>query len=231
MKICINLSVVALISSDCFFNINIEIMNIDSLQLKLKGNLPGLSSQIKMAPAHREMELMKVDYQKFNPKLSAVIILLYHENSSLKIIFIRRSVYVGLHSGQIAFPGGKYEKRDKNLLETAKREMEEELGISRNSYQILGQLTDLYVPPSNFLLRSYLAYTEDKPQIIIDEREVQDVLIFDFEQFKQSDVIKLGDFKAHNSEKLIKAPYYGIDGNIIWGATAMVMSELIDLDF
>lgn len=206
-------------------------MNINLLQLKLKGILPGISSQVKMAPVNREIELMKFDYQQFNPKLSAVIILLYHENSSLKIIFIRRSVYVGLHSGQIAFPGGKYENNDKNLIETAKREMEEELGINRNSYQILGQLTDLYVPPSNFLLRSFVAYTENKPQFIINEREVQEVLIFDFEQFKQSDVIKHGDFKAHNSEKLIKAPYYGIDGNVIWGATAMVMSELIDLDF
>ncbi len=206
-------------------------MNINTLQLKLKADLPGINSQVKMAPAHREMELMRVDYQQFNPKLSAVIILLYPEDLSLKIIFIRRSVYVGLHSGQIAFPGGKYENSDKNLLETAKREMEEELGISRNSYQILGQLTDLYVPPSNFLLRSYVAYTDAKPQFVIDAREVQEVLIFDFEQFKQPDVIKLGDFKAHNSEKLIKAPYYDMNGNVIWGATAMVMSELIDLDF
>lgn len=206
-------------------------MDIEKLHKNLSGKLPGISSQLKMAPEHREMELMMGDYTQFNPKLSAVVILLYHDKGDLKIVFIRRSIYVGMHSGQIAFPGGRYEEGDKDLLETAKREMEEELGVSPKTYKILGKLTDLYVPPSNFLLRAFVAYTDKKPQFIPDEREVQEVLIFDFEQFKQSGVIKYGDFKAHNSKKLIQAPYYAIGDEVVWGATAMVMSELIDLNF
>ncbi len=206
-------------------------MAIQRLKKRLSGSLPGFSSQIKMAPEHREMELMMLDYQKYNPKLSAVIILLYYEKSSLKIVFIRRSIYVGMHSGQIAFPGGRYEDFDGDLCETAQREMEEEIGVSRGDYKILGQLSDLYLPPSNFLLRAFVAYADKEPKFIIDKREVQEVLVFDFEQFKQSNVIKQRDFKAYNSTKLIKAPYYAIDGNVIWGASAMLMSELIDLNF
>lgn len=205
-------------------------MNINQLKYKLTGKLPGIDSHIKMAPEHRAEELFKINPDNFNPRLSAVLIILFHEDDKLKIVFIRRSEYVGIHSGQIAFPGGRYEESDESLKTTALREVEEEIGIKADTVEILGQLSDLYIPPSNFLVRAYIGYLEEKPVFNIDDREVQEVLVLNYEHFKRPDVIKVREFKTHNSTRLTKAPYFEIEGAIIWGATAMILTELLDLD-
>jgi 8-oxo-dGTP pyrophosphatase MutT (NUDIX family) len=202
---------------------------IYSLKKKLSGDLPGMKSHLKMAPEHREKELLSLKDTDFNPRLSAVLIILFHEEEQLKIVFIRRSEYVGIHSGQIAFPGGRYEDDDQNLLTTALREVEEEIGVNAGLIEILGQLSDLYVPPSNFLVRAFVGYTHVRPEYVIEEREVQEVLEFDFNAFQSGNIVRIRDFKAHNIERIIKAPCYEIDGTIIWGATAMILTELIDL--
>lgn len=205
-------------------------MNIEKLRRKLTDTLPGLESHIKMAPEHRADELFKVNQDDFNPRLSAVLIILFHEDEKLKIVFIRRSEYVGIHSGQIAFPGGRYEKSDEDLRTTALREVEEEIGIKADAVQILGHLTDLYIPPSNFMVRAYIGYLNEKPVFDIDDREVQEVLVLDFEHFKHPDVIKVREFKTHNSNRLTNAPYFDVEGAVIWGATAMILTELLDLE-
>jgi len=148
----------------------------------------------------------------------------------LKIVFIRRSEYVGIHSGQIAFPGGKYEDSDEDLRTTALREVEEEIGIKADAVEILGYLTDLYIPPSNFMVRAYVGYLKEEPVFNIDDREVQEVLVLGYEHFKHPDVINIREFKTHNSTRLTKAPYFEVDGAIIWGATAMILTELLDLE-
>ncbi len=205
-------------------------MDINQLKYKLTGKLPGIDSHIKMAPEHRAEELFKVKPENYNPRLSAVLIILFHEDDKLKIVFIRRSEYVGIHSGQIAFPGGRYEESDRDLKTTALREVEEEIGLKGDTIEILGHLTDLYVPPSNFMVRAYIGYLSEKPVFDIDEREVQEVLVLGYEHFKRPDVIKVREFKTHNSTRLTKAPYFDVEGVIIWGATAMILTELLDLD-
>ena len=149
--------------------------------------------------------------------------------NGLKVVFIRRSEYVGIHSGQIAFPGGRYEESDSDLRETAMREVEEELGIPRDSYEIIGQLTDLYVPPSNFLVRAYVAYTHQRPSYQPDSREVQEVIEIDFSHFFNKEIVKVKDFPAHNSVNNTSAPYFEVNDVVIWGATAMMLRELTDL--
>ncbi|MEA4975265.1 MAG: CoA pyrophosphatase [Paludibacter sp.] len=205
-------------------------MDINQLKYNLAEKLPGIDAHIKMAPEHRAEELYKINPDNFNPRLSAVLIILFHEDDKLKIVFIRRSEYVGIHSGQIAFPGGRYEESDENLKTTALREVEEEIGIKADSVEILGQLSDLYIPPSNFMVRAYVGYLTEKPVFIIDDREVQEVLVLNYEHFKRPDVIKVREFKTHNSTRLTKAPYFDVEGAIIWGATAMILTELLDLD-
>lgn len=205
-------------------------MDINQLKYILAEKLPGIDSHIKMAPEHRAEELYKINPDNFNPRLSAVLIILFHEDDKLKIVFIRRSEYVGIHSGQIAFPGGRYEESDENLKTTALREVEEEIGIKADTVEILGQLSDLYIPPSNFLVRAYVGYLKEKPVFNIDDREVQEVLVLNYEHFKRPDVIKVREFKTHNSTRLTKAPYFDVEGAIIWGATAMILTELLDLD-
>lgn len=205
-------------------------MNINQLKYKLAEKLPGIDSHIKMAPEHRAEELFKINPDDLNPRLSAVLIILFHEDGKLKIVFIRRSEYVGIHSGQIAFPGGRYEESDKDLKTTALREVEEEIGIKTDTVDILGHLTDLYIPPSNFMVRAFVGYVNEKPVFNINEREVQEVLVLNYEHFKHPDVIKVREFKTHNSTRLTKAPYFDVEGAIIWGATAMILTELLDLD-
>jgi 8-oxo-dGTP pyrophosphatase MutT (NUDIX family) len=204
-------------------------MQIEFIRQRLSGTLPGRTSHLKMAPEHRAEELLSVNTETYNPKLSAVLVILFHENGKLRIVFIRRSEYVGIHSGQIAFPGGRYEESDDDLRVTAFREVEEEIGVPAESLQLLGHLSDLYVPPSNFLVRAYVAYTPQKPEYKLDEREVQEVLEVDFDHFLNPEIIRWKDFPAHNSVRQTRAPYFDVDGTIIWGATAMMLTELLDL--
>lgn len=204
-------------------------MNTDLLKQKLTQSRPGLKSHLKMAPEHRAEELMAVRDKDFNPKLSAVLIILFREDGHFKIVFIRRSEYVGIHSGQIAFPGGRYEDSDADLQFTAIREVREEIGVPDDNLEILGSLTDLYVPPSNFLVRAYVAYAHQRPVYQKNDREVQEIIEFNLEDFYHKDIIRRKDFQAHNSLKITNAPYYEINGVIIWGATAMMMAELLEI--
>lgn len=204
-------------------------MDIAFIEDRLKQPLPGERSHMKMAPAHRKEEFRNIRDKEINPRLSAVIVLLFQEESKLKVVFIRRGEYVGIHSGQIAFPGGRYEPEDGDLKETAKRELEEELGIARERYRIVGQLTDLYIPPSNFLVRAFVAYTEHRPAYTPDPREVSEVIEADLNDFFEPSVVKLRDFPAHNSSLTTNAPCYELNGASVWGATAMMMTELIDI--
>jgi len=204
-------------------------MQPEQLKHIFSRELPGVKSHLKMAPEHREEELLAVKGDEYSPRLSAVMIIFFHEDKRLKIVFIRRSEYVGIHSGQIAFPGGRYEETDIDFRFTALREVEEEIGIKADSIEILGQLSDLYVPRSNFLMKIFVGYTKEKPEYVIDTREVNEVLEFDVDDFRAADVVKRKDFKAYNIDRTIKAPYYDINGTIIWGATAMVLTELLDL--
>lgn len=226
-------------------------MDITFLHQRLQQPLPGAASHMKMAPAHRMAEFEGIRDKDFNPRLSAVLVVLFHEDENsalnqpassdatetdvpailngLKMVFIRRGEYVGIHSGQMAFPGGRYEESDSDLRETAMREVEEELGIPRDSYEIIGHLSDLYVPPSNFLVRAYVAYTHQRPAYQPDPREVQEVIEVNLSHFLNHENVKVKDFPAHNSVNNTSAPYYDVDGVVIWGATAMMLRELVDL--
>lgn len=204
-------------------------MNIKHLKRKLKEPLPGYKSHLKMAPKHRMMGLMQTDFEQFKPKLSAVVALLYTEEGKTKIVFIRRSENVRMHPGQISFPGGRYEEGDADLEVTALREMQEEIGISPESVEVLGHLTDLYVPPSNFIVRAYVCYFSGLPQFQPQPSEVQEILAFELDRFRDASIIKTKSFATYNSEERTEAPYFDIDGTVIWGATAMMLTELMDL--
>ena len=109
----------------------------DQLKQKFELPLPGLNSHLKMAPQHRAEELKNKLELIHNARKSAVMILFFQEDNMLKMIAIRRSVYVGIHSGQIAFPGGRYEEEDGDVRVTALREIEEEIGIPEDKIEII----------------------------------------------------------------------------------------------
>lgn len=182
-----------------------------------------------MAPPHRAEELLNhADYLK-DAKKSAVMMLFFHEADILKMIVIRRSVYVGIHSGQIAFPGGRYEEADGDVRVTALREIEEEIGIPEEKIEVIGRLSDIYVPPSNFLISVFVGYLVEKPVYNIDNREVGEVIEIPFANFFKPDVIKTKDFYVNSLKASSDAPYFDVTNTEIWGASAMVISELLDM--
>jgi 8-oxo-dGTP pyrophosphatase MutT (NUDIX family) len=135
----------------------------ENLKQKLSTPLPGINSHMKMAPENRTNELDGYHDKIKHAKKSAVLILFYGEGENLRMIVIRRSNYVGVHGGQIAFPGGRYEEEDGDVHITALREIEEEIGIERDKIEVLGRLSDIYVPPSNFLISVFVGFLSETP--------------------------------------------------------------------
>ncbi len=197
---------------------------VDQLESLLSKELPGETAQFSMAPITRK-RLSDVSKENYNPKQSAVLILLFPEANSIKTILIQRSSYDGVHSGQIAFPGGQLDKSDADLKHTALRETFEEIGIPSKSVSVIGSLTDLYITPSNFLVKPFIGVLDQKPDFIIDTNEVAMVISTDLLELNNKDIRKEKSILQSGGFK-IKTPYYEIEGLTVWGATAMMISEL-----
>lgn len=207
------------------FNMNLPQKIQEIKKLLNSGYLPGLEAQIKMAPVFRSEELKLHTNRKLAIK-SSVLILLFSEDGILKTCLIQRPKYDGIHSGQIGFPGGKAEPDDFSYIHTALREAKEEIGVDPGIY-ILGSLTELFIPPSNFIVKPVVAYSGIKPKFIIDSYEVEELIIVKIDDLLRPDIVKPGSFVV-DENKTIEAPCYHINGNKrIWGATAMILSELI----
>ena len=198
---------------------------IEKLSIRLKKELPGEKAQALMAPANRKKYAELMSDATLTPQLSAVLILIYPEQHSLKTLFIQRPVYDGVHSGQIAFPGGRFENEDINLINTALRETEEEVGVKLTTDNIIGSLSDIYIYPSNYLVKPFIGYTDKKPQLLIDKREVEKCIETNLVALNDHSLKKETTINYTNGLK-IKAPYYDVEGHIVWGATAMIISEL-----
>ena len=205
------------------------LLNYLELKQKFQLPLPGVSSHLKMAPASRAQDLIRNKENALNAQRSAVLILFFQDDDVIKMIVIRRSEYVGIHSGQIAFPGGRYEEDDLDVSTTALREIQEEIGIDEDKIEIIGRLTDIYVPPSNFIISVFVGYLDEKPQYKIDKREVAEVIEIPIDDFYKSDVIKQKDFYVNSIIAASNAPYFDVTNAEIWGASAMVISEMLDL--
>ena len=158
---------------------------------------------------------------------SAVLILLFPSEGQLYICLIRRPTTMKNHAGQIAFPGGRKEKDDKDLIYTALREAEEEIGLGRESAEILGLLSPVYVQVSDFLITPVVGWMAHIPKIRMDSREVDEVIYISLEAL--TDPANLCEREKETLTGRIAVPGYEIDGNFIWGATAMMLAELVEL--
>ena len=193
---------------------------IDAIKNRLSTPLPGKRAQIIMAPHGRE-ELVKASKKSITYKKSAVLILLYEQNKKLHTIFMKRNVYNGAHSAEVSIPGGKWEKTDTSLEHTAIREFCEETGFC-NKIKILGKLTSLTIPISSFHVTPFIGYINHIPNFSPSTNEVQYIIETDLESlFRNKTTVE-----KHSQEKLIKVPCYATEKDTIWGATAMIISEL-----
>jgi len=200
---------------------------IEHLKQDLAKPLPGREAQFLMEPVSRRIELEK-QKNRANAKLSGVLILLYPKNEKICTVLIKRPVYDGVHSGQIAFPGGKKEDNDIDLIQTALRETEEEIGVNNNIINVIGELTQLYIPPSNFNVQPIIAFTNSRPNFILDKNEVERILEIDIEEFINPENIIHKKILSRNNMQLSVICYF-IQNEIIWGASAMILSEFVEI--
>ena len=130
-----------------------------------------------------------------------------------------------MHSGQIALPGGGMEKIDEDLVKTALRETEEEIGVNTSDVNIIGILSELYIPASNYKVLPVVGYCSEKPDFVPDEREVEEVIPSNLQDLVTSNVGEIVDILI--SEKYsLKAPHFKSSDHVVWGATAMMLAEL-----
>jgi 8-oxo-dGTP pyrophosphatase MutT (NUDIX family) len=196
---------------------------VNLFKKRIKSPLPGEKAQLKMASTIRNKEL-NFKYDTSKAIHSSVLILFFPVGMRIKTVFILRQTYDGVHSGQVSFPGGRLEKNDQSLIHTALREAGEEVNIKTSQVKIIGTLSELYIPPSNFLVLPVVGYTLKRPSFKPDKTEVAEVIEADisflFDQnLKKEKVLDVRGYK-------IKAPYFDVNGHTIWGATAMILSEL-----
>lgn len=198
---------------------------LQRLRHRLSQPLPGETAQFKMAPQRR---LTMQEYDELgnkNPRQSAVLICLYPYQESIYTLLMLRPNEQGAHSGQVSFPGGRFETCDGDLQTTALREAEEEIGIEKSSVEIIGALTGLYIPVSNSFVRPYVGYLSGKPLLFKNDSEVKEIIEADT-KFLFNPALKGNDVFKGLSKVTIEAPYYNILGHKVWGATAMMLSEL-----
>lgn len=201
---------------------------IEKLRFQLSQDLPGEFAQFKMAPVGRA-KLSKDSKRLETAKLSAVMILLFEHRSVLNLLLIERPEYNGVHSGQVAFPGGRYEEMDKTTLKTALRETREEIGVDDSGIEYLGSLTPLYIPPSNFLVHPFVGYYAGNPQLKADAREVKQILTVPLAKLLDPEIKKEKLIFNQTLGAKVKTPYFEIEGLTVWGATAMMISELTEV--
>jgi len=175
------------------------------------------------SPRSREVPLGTV------PRQAAVLIFLYQKAGEWHFPLILRPDYDGVHSGQMAFPGGRWEQQDADLAETALRETQEEIGVQVERAALAGKLSELYIPPSNNLVNPFLAIGHTAPKKFIpDPKEVAKVLEVPVNQLKNPEIIQKTRFTFQNGVSFT-APSFVIDGHTIWGATAMILSEMLEI--
>lgn len=177
----------------------------------------------------RFQELKNLDLSKKNPKQAAVLSVFYPGlKDETKFVLILRKTYKGVHSNQVGFPGGRVEEDDIDLMHTALRETEEEVGIPRQEVQVIKELTKLYIPPSNFWVQPYLGIMEKTPNLVPQEAEVEAILEIDVEEFL-SDSCMIRQTLSTSYAKNINVPAFLLGGHVVWGATAMMLSEMKDI--
>jgi 8-oxo-dGTP pyrophosphatase MutT (NUDIX family) len=202
---------------------------IQQLEKELKKPLPGEEVQLRMAALSRIRDLMNFKHESAAIR-SSVLILLFPDGdaSEVSLVLILRPMYDGVHSGQIALPGGRYEDHDGELIHTALRETHEEIGIDPRKVHIIGHLTDLYIPPSNYIVTPFVGFTDHEPSFKADTEEVQEIIIVKVKDLLEEPSLKIKDFVVSNGMK-VNAPCYDLDGHLIWGATAMILSEFKEI--
>ena len=195
---------------------------IEKLKSRLDEDLPGEAAQYRMAPTARPR------MQAASPKRqSAVLLYLFPQQGDWRIVLMKRTDHGGPHSGQVSIPGGRLEPGEDHR-QAALREFEEETGIPVHSGQVIGTLSELFIPPSNFLVRPFIAYATDPPCFNPDPVEVEEIIELPLSALMSDMTVKRSRVRLSTGAR-VEAPYFDVEGHVVWGATAMILSELKEI--
>ena len=189
----------------------------------LKG-LPGTEVQWEMASSDRRIKMFPRSPGK-DARVAAVLILLYPHKGSVCTVLMQRPDYDGVHSGQISFPGGKQESSDENIIMTAIREAHEETAVEPEIISVIGTLTPLFIPVSNMIVTPVVGWSDRKPAFTHKTDEVAFLFDADLKILLDPSIIKTKPLEIRG--ELIEVKYFDYEGKMIWGATAMILHELL----
>ena len=195
----------------------------EKLKIEISKSLPGTEVQFQMAPRHRFSEFPESPGK--DTLNASVLILLFPHRKSVYTVLTQRQSYDGVHSGQISFPGGKKEPSDENDVHTALREAEEEIGIDPLKISVFGTLTPLFIPVSNILVTPVIGWVKKKPDFTIQPKEVASLIITDLKKLSNPSLVRIKPYEIRSVMTEVK--YFDYEDNMIWGATAMILQELL----
>lgn len=202
-----------------------KFLNLSELLKETK--LGGVKDQNKMVPPERKIEL-KNNYKEKSPKKAAVLALFYpNKKGETCLALTLRPTYKGTHSAQVSFPGGKKEHMDANLKETALRETFEEVGVNTKEITIVREITDVYIPPSNFLVTPFIGIAQNTP-VFKNNHEVEELIEVPLTDLLNDNSVTAKNQKTFYAEN-VKVPYFLFQNHVVWGATAMIISEIKEL--
>ncbi len=206
-------------------------MNFDELtgflEKRLQKPMPGTVAHNRMKPKMANGAPLKLKHAT-PPRKGGVLILLFEQNGIAHFPLIQRPNYEGIHSGQMALPGGRFEKSDADQYQTALRETEEEIGVDMKTVEIIGNLSEFFVAASNYMVLPVIGKVDYKPEFVPEPREVYDIItpsishLIDQERLKEKEIVVRDRYR-------LKSPYFDLEGRTVWGATAMMLSELVEI--
>ncbi len=195
-------------------------LTVEDIRRALARPLPGVAAQVRLAPPYRIEQLYQAPPADARP--AGVLIALYPGDGALHFLLTRRTDDVETHKGQISLPGGAQEDGE-SLLDTALREMREEVGVAVEPSAVLGVLSAVYVPPSGFLITPYVAALPHRPSFVAMHREVAELIEAPLSVLFDPATVQREVWTLRGVE--VEVPFFQIGSHKVWGATAMVLSE------
>lgn len=203
---------------------------VNHIRERLSGPLPGQAAQLKMTFAWRAEQLLLNPNPPADARVACVMLLLWPNASDWHTVLIQRTQNPNdRHSGQVSFPGGRHEAGDENLSYTALREAQEEVGVRPEQIELLGRLTELYIPVSNFVVHPFVGVLTEQPSFLPQPGEVEKIMTPPIRHFQEEQNKSTRELVVGTGALLKDVPCYVVEEKAVWGATAMILSEFLEL--